>query len=153
MSTPCLSCHRRRDHFVHSRGVCVYVASPREQKQRARLNPRSAKRSEYLDSDEHREAMELSANATTCWPHAHGAPGECSGRITPSHTLSSGANGGLKVADRYPAPPACVWHNDAMEQIPEVRAWAEVTLFTHNGRQFPFKITREWLQSEREARG
>lgn len=99
----------------------------------------------------HKEAMELSAGATDCWPAAYGAPGECYGPITPSHILSAGANGGLKVADTFPAPPACQRHNAGNEQEPEIRAWAEVTYFTHNGRQYPFKVTREWLQAERES--
>lgn len=117
----------------------------------SRMNGMSTSRRAHLVSDEHKAAMALSKNATECWPAAYGAPGQCFGKITPSHTLSSGAHGGLKESDKYPAPPACSFHNDAMEQITEIREWAEVHFFTFNGRDWPFKITNAWLTAEREG--
>lgn len=117
---------------------------------KAGLKAVSEGRQAYMQSETHKEAMALSRDAKDCWPAAYGAPGECFGPISPSHIVSRGAHGGLEVADEYPAPPACQQHNAGMEQDAEIRAWAEVTYFTHGNRQYPFKVTREWLTAERE---
>ena len=108
-------------------------------------------RLEYLASEKHREAMALSKAATECWLAAYGAPGECFGPITPSHTLSRSKAGGLKKADEYPVPPACARHNAALQDDAETRAWATTHYFTHGNRQYPFLITDEWLTAEREG--
>lgn len=152
MSALCAVCGAKRNHSSHLRAVAGKAYHAYEDASKVGIKPVSDGRAAYQRSEAHRSAMELSAGATDCWPAAYGAPGECYGKITPSHILSAGGgHGGLKVADTYPAPPACVWHNDAMEQDVEVRAWAERTYFTHGNRQYPFKVSREWLQAEKDG--
>lgn len=143
-------CGAKKSAPIHVKALGLKDGHDYEDATTARFGKPSDGRTAYLRSKEHRSAMDLSAGATDCWPAAYGAPGACYGPITASHTLSSGAHGGLKVADTYPVPPACSWHNSAMEQDVEVRAWAEVTYLTHNGKQYPFKPSKEWLQAERE---
>ena len=155
MAAACTNCDPKR---IYKRSAEIHGKAARQEGwgHLYEHNPRppmgtSETRKDYLKSDTHKDAMALSAGAMECWPAAYGAPGECMGAIGPSHILSSGAHGGLKAADKYPAPPACTWHNDAMEQVPEIREWAERTYFTFNGRQYPFKVTLEWLQAEKDG--
>lgn len=151
MAAKCAVCGASRNHSSHVRAVAGARYHAYEDASKAGLKNETDARAAYRRSATHREAMELSAGATDCWPAAYGAPGACYGPITPSHTYSVGQSGDLKISDRYPVPPACQWHNAAMEQDAEVRAWAEVTMLTHGGRQYPFKITNEWLTAEREG--
>lgn len=151
MAAACAVCGAKKAHSVHVRAVSGARYHAYEDASKAGLKAVSEGRDAYLRSQTHKDAMALSAGATDCWPAAYGAPGACYGPITPSHILSSGANGGLEVADTLPAPPACQLHNAGNEQDAEIREWAERTYFTFNGRQYPFKVTREWLQAEREG--
>jgi hypothetical protein len=107
-------------------------------------------RAAYQQSKEHKDAYAVFDEDKTCWPAAHGAPKECFGEITPSHTASRTKVGGLKAADKYPVPPACARHNAGQQDDTEISDWAEVTYFTwKDGQQYPFKITDAWLQAER----
>ncbi len=146
----CAQCGGRKAHPIHLAALSMEGHHPFQDASKPGLQTMSEGRRNYRASEAHAQAMALSAGAKDCWPHAYGAPGECYGKITPSHTYSVGQAGSLAKADEYPAPPACTWHNDAMEQDADVRAWAEVTYFTHNGRQWPFKVTAAYLTAERE---
>lgn len=144
------TCGAKKQHPIHLRitpNHHEYLDSTK-----AGLKPVSDARAAYQQSAAHKDAMALSAGATSCWPAAYGAPGECFGKITPSHTLSRSKAGGLAGADRYPVPPACARHNAGLQDDAEMRAWGEVTLFTVGNRQYPFLITDAYLQAEKERR-
>lgn len=152
MAALCSTCGCKRNHSSHLRAVAGAAYHPYLDPSKGGLKPKSDARVAYEQSAAHKDALALAAGAKDCWPAAYGAPGECYGKIGPSHSLSSGAHGGLPEADKYPAPPACTAHNDGMEQDPEMREWAETHMFVWNGRQWPFKITNAFLQAEKERR-
>lgn len=104
----------------------------------------------YRLSQEHQDAYETFREDKTCWPAAYGAPKECFGEITPSHTLSRSKAGDLSIADKYPVVPACARHNAGQQDDAEIRDWAENTYFTWGNRQYPFLITDAWLTAEKE---
>jgi hypothetical protein len=155
MAAPCANCpplrKQNRNASIHLKpAIKEGWGHAYSDKRPVGIQAVSEGRRNYQESQQHKEAYAVFDEDKTCWPAAHGAPKECAGPITPSHSLARSKAGGLENADKYPVPPACARHNAGQQDDTEISEWAEVTYFTwKDGQQYPFKITDAWLQAER----
>lgn len=102
------------------------------------MNVRSKKRQAYLASAEHDRAY--SEREAYCVGHAVGAPGRCTGILTPHHTLPRSQAGGLERAEELaPVVTVCAWLNTWFQE--DGREWAQTHTFVRGGVEYPFLVS------------
>lgn len=138
MAAACATCGAKKAAGVHLTTSSEY--HPYADATRSGLQPVSEGKRAYLASETHK-AIYAEASSGYCVGHAVGAPGRCSGPLTPHHTASRGASGGQEAAEkRAPVVMLCSTLNDAIGSDPEVKRWAETHTFTRDGVQYPFLV-------------
>lgn len=132
MAGNCAVCGKRKNHLNHPYGHKFQDAS------KPGMNPVSAARRAYLESEEHKEAYARADEDGVCLGHLAGAPGKCLGPLTRHHIVPRSQAGGLPAADTYPVVLLCAWLNDGVQSDEKLRKWAENTTFERDGRVYPF---------------
>lgn len=119
-----------------------------EDASKAGLKAVSDGRAAYQRSAAHTEAY-AAAKTPQCLAKLADAPGTCVLPLTPHHTVPRSKAGGLEAADTYPIITLCAFHNSWVQE--DGRDWATTHFVTVGNRQWPFLVTDEFLQAERNG--
>jgi hypothetical protein len=149
MAALCATCGGKRNHGVHLRALSMPGYHEYLDGTRAGLRAVSAGREAYQQSQAHKDAYEEFKGATGCLPHAHDAPGECRGELSPHHVVPRSVAASLELADLWPVIPTCTGFNGAVEVVPEVRTWAEHHTFTwlRDGHEYFFRYNQRMYRA------